>query len=203
MDTKKLNHDKIENKGILSKFKGINIILVSNISPVKGIEYFIDMAGILNDSYSNLHFHVVGNTYSNQKKYNEELKRKIRKNQIYNINFHGFCDDVVSYIKEADIFICSSIFEASPTTVWEAMSMAKAIVSTSVGDVPLFLRNDYSGFVVKTRSGEALASKVSILIDKPELRIVFGKRAREIAVKYLDVEICANLHNKVYFSLIQ
>ena len=38
-----------------------------------------------------------------------------------------------------DIYICTSNNEASPLSVWEAMSMEKAIISTDVGDVGKFI----------------------------------------------------------------
>ena len=52
-------------------------------------------------------------------------------------------------LKRFDVYVCSSKAESSPISVWEAMSMAKPIVSTSVGDVPLYVQNEHNGYIVE------------------------------------------------------
>ena len=39
--------------------------------------------------------------------------------------------------------------KSSPLSVWEAMSMEKAIVSTDVGDIKKFINNGNNGLVVR------------------------------------------------------
>jgi glycosyltransferase involved in cell wall biosynthesis len=112
--------------------------------------------------------------------------------------FYGPSDNVPSVLKAADIYVCSSIAEASPISVWEAISMAKSTVTTNVGDVALFIREGESGFVVPVKNAKALAVKVSLLIDDDSLRFSFGERARQIAVDCLDIEICVKKHEELY-----
>jgi glycosyltransferase involved in cell wall biosynthesis len=104
----------------------------------------------------------------------------------------------MNVLNSADVFVCTSLYEASPTVVWEAMSMAKAIVSTDVGDVRIIIENGKSGFVVPTRNPAALAQKIEILLSDPELRRSFGREARNRAKALLDVATCAGLHEEAY-----
>jgi len=187
----------------LSRSK-LNVVLVANINPLKGIEYFIEMAFKLNQvTTSTLEFYVVGPVYESQSSYAKKLRATIERTNLGNVHFLGPSSDVASILSAADIYVCSSVAEASPIAVWEAMSMAKAIVSTDVGDVRRFLVNGVAGYIVPPRSSEDLAKAVGSLATDPELRAQFGRKAREVALRNLDIAICAEKHLQTYLSLIQ
>ncbi len=198
VDTKMYDPAVVTSDGVLAPYKGINIVTISNVNPVKGLEHFIDMARILSERYESLDFHIVGSIYERQRNYYRNLQNRIREYGLGNVWFHGFAANIENYLKEADIFVCSSLYEASPTSVWEAMSMGKAIVSTDVGDVAAMIQDGLSGFVVQPGSGKALGEKVRLLIEDPWLRSQFGIRAREEALKKLDVDACVISHSRVY-----
>ena len=198
VDTEALDPEAVPVEGLLAGFEGLNIVSISNVNPAKGLEHFVDMAHRLNRANENLHFHVVGSIHENQRPYWKRLCERAESLSVRNLHFHGFTPRVEAYLKEADIFVCSSLFEASPTSVWEAMSMGKAIVSTDVGDVAEMLEDGAGGFVVETGNGAALAEKVQALIDSQALRDTFGRRARERAVDLLGVDRCVGLHKQAY-----
>ena len=68
-------------------------------------------------------------------------------------------------LKRFDFYVCSSNAESSPISVWEAMSMQKAIISTDVGDVPLYIKDGHNGFVVGVGESEKLCCKLEELIQ--------------------------------------
>jgi len=185
----------------MAQCQGLKIITVGNINPCKGIEYYIEMASILNRKHEKLNFFVVGAHLANQKKYLKSISRLVKNYGIKNLHFYGPSNDILSLLKAADIYVCASILEASPMSVWEAMSMSKPVVTTDVGDVARFIKNGQSGFVVSTRNADALAKKVSLLIEDVNLRKKFGQKARDIAVKYLDLDTCVKKQAEFYKKL--
>jgi glycosyltransferase involved in cell wall biosynthesis len=202
VDTSYFNPDHILQDNAITKPSGITIATVGYINPVKGIEYFIEMARILNAKYKNLHFTIVGPPLGSQRSYSRKITRLLRQYHLKNIHFYGICDDVPGILKATDIYVCSSLTEASPMSVWEAMAMRRAIVSTDVGDVKRFIKDGENGFIVPPRDPESLAEKVGILIENEELRNNFGKRARAVAVRDLDVEISADKHKRFYLEVL-
>ena len=51
-------------------------------------------------------------------------------------NRDGFISRCIrSLLNQSDIYVCSSNYESSPVSIWEAMSMELPIVSTDVGDL--------------------------------------------------------------------
>lgn len=202
VDTSLFDPQKNKEGPRIEKYSGIKIVTVGNLSRIKGIEYFIEMAATLSRQYSDLNFFVIGSHFDNQKKYSEKMFAMVKKFKLKNVHFYGPSDDIPSVLKAADIYVCSSIAEASPISVWEAMSMAKAIVSTNVGDVSEFIGNGENGFVVPVKDAIALAEKVAILIKNIELRRKFGQQARETAIKHLDIEFCAKKHAQLYREIM-
>ena len=181
---------------------GLKIVIVANVNPTKGLDYFMHMAASLNKRYKKLNFFIVGPVYDTQESYSKTLSKLQDRLRLDNLQFYGVCRDVPSVLNAADIFVFSSISEASPMSVWEAMSMGKAIVSTDVGDVACFLKNEETGFVVPTKDAEALANKVSVLVENPDLRRKFGKKAREAACKYLDINVTTQKHMQAYRTVL-
>ena len=181
---------------------GIKIVTIGNLNSTKGLEYFIQMASILSNTHENLIFFIVGPAYASQKKYVANLHQLRNTLNLTNLIFYGPCHNVASVLKAANIYVCSSIAEASPLAVWEAMSMEKAIVSSAVGDVPRFLKDNKNGFIVPIKDPRALMERVGILIKDPDLRIKFGKKARQTAIRCLNIKIIVEKHMEAYHQII-
>ena len=147
-------------------------------------------------------FIVVGSVHSTQKRYYNYLLDSINKLGIKNFFFLGSRSDVRPLLKAMNIYICSSENESSPLSLWEAMSMKKAIVSTDVGDVKTFIENVINGFVGGSDNDIELTKYLKKLIEDPKLRDKLGENAREKAKSKLDLKICTNLHYKMYKSVI-
>ena len=184
--------------------RGRKIVTVSGISPVKGQEYFIEMASELLQRYDDLVFFVAGAELTSQKKYSFYIEKLIDSTKLKSDNyfFCGMIDDVPSFLYGADIFVCTSITEAGPMTVWEAMSMGKAVVTTDVGSVGQYIENGISGFIVPDRDSKALSIKVEELLNDPALRKKMGAGARLVAKKKLDVSIAADKYALFYKKII-
>lgn len=202
VDTTIFNPENVHADNLIKNKRGLKIITVGNINPTKGLEYFIEMAEILNRQYDNLAFYIVGACFESQKIYFNKLIKLIKNLHINNVFYYGNSNNVNSCLKASDIFVCTSLNESGPMSVWEAMAMEKAIISFDVGHVSEYIKDGYNGFIVPQKDPLSLAEKVSVLIEDENLRIKFGKRAREIAVKELDIEICAEKHRQFYLEVL-
>ena len=166
------------------------------------VEYFIEMASMLNQRYGDLSFFVVGPHLESQRVYSNKVVGLMEKYGLKNLHFCGSSDNIPSILKAADVYVCSSIAEASPISVWEAMSMGKAIVSTDVGDVAKFIEDGVSGYIVPIKNALAMAEKVELLIENKDLRKKVGKNARKVAVNNLDVNICTKKQAEFYREIL-
>lgn len=206
VDTGRFNPGNVINQphNLLQKNgSNLNIVTIANVNQVKGLEYFVEMVHILNRNGKKANFFIVGSQLQSQRNYSMLLTNLIEKYGLYNIQFTGACNETHQILSETDIFVCSSVSESGPMTVWEAMAMGKAIVSTDVGDVARFIRDAENGFVVPIKNPAALAEKVGILIQNEKLRKEFGNKVREVAIRYLDIEICVRKHAEFYKKVLK
>ena len=174
---------------------------VANINPIKGLDVLLKVAAQANKSMDRLIFVVVGAIHKNQRRLYEKLLRLGEKLCVHNVEFVGSRMDPRPILKRFDVYICTSYSEASPLSVWEAMSMGKVILSTNVGDVPLYVRNGESGEIIEVGDVETMSNKLVELIHNPIKQKEYMNRARQIAVKELDVSICAKKHLEVYQTI--
>lgn len=181
---------------------GIKIVTVGNINPFKGVEYFIQMAEILNHKHDDLQFYIIGPHLDSQKKYIQDLKELANRLELKNLVFYGPSLEIPKILKAADIYVCSSTHEASPTSVWEAMAMEKPIVATDVGDIFRYITNEVNGYVVSPEDPSQLADHVELLLENRKNWEKFGKRSREIVKEALDVSIIAGKHADAYSSVM-
>ena len=202
VDTFIFDPEKVEKDPKIAGYTGLKIVTVGNVNPAKGIEYFVEMASVLNKQYNNLSFFVVGPHYASQKTYSDKVVMMGQKYNLDNLHFYGAAENIPSVLKAADVYVCPSIAEASPISVWEAMSMGKAIVSTDVGDVAKFIIDGENGYIVPIEDSAALVKKAALLIGNSDLRKKIGINARKIAVKNLDVDICVKKHADFYRKIM-
>ncbi len=196
-------HDYPGDENLLNEWLGKFVIgTVSNINPIKGLETLIHSAALLNKTIHNAVFVIVGRTYSNQMKYYESLVKLCNDLGVHNIQFIGGRSDVRPLLKRFDTYVCSSNNESSPISVWEAMAMAKPIISTNVGDVPLYITDDVNGYIVDVGDSDMMANRIQCLSNSTSLRKAFGEKCREIAVNDLDISSCAERHFNAYKDIL-
>lgn len=194
--------DKVLPDPSIDQLSGKKIVTVASINPFKGFEYFIDMASYLNQWFDDLHFYIVGPVHDSQKHYFEKLKSLLKEYALDNVYFYGACSDTRPLLKAADLYVCSSVAEASPTSVWEAMAMGKPIISSDVGDVKECLEHYQNGDVVQIKDGYALAqAALSYLNGQKDLQQV-GACSRQAALEMFDIKQCAQKHINIYQAVL-
>ena len=171
---------------------GVKIVSVANINPIKGLETLISATELLHKAGHDFTVAIIGPVFETQVKYFSSLQQRVAKSGLEKrVVFLGGVEDAVPCMEAADIYVCSSVAEASPMTVWEAMSASKPVVSTDVGDVSTYVRSGESGYVVPIGDSPAIAAAILTLMNDAEKRMDFGERARKIVEANLDLLVVA------------
>src|SRR3989344_2553556 len=97
-------------------------------------------------------------------------------------------DDIVSYMKSADIFAVSSYREGWGRVIVEAMAAGLPGVVTDVGCVGEVFMHDRHGIVVPVDDARALARALARLIADPALRRQYGEQSARDAVARASTE---------------
>ena len=176
----------------------VTIVTVANVNWIKGLETYISMAARVSKVCENVRFYIVGPIYDSQKVYYKKLLDQVNELGLDNLTFFGASSDVKSVLAAADIYVCSSVAEASPISVWEAMAMGIPVVSTRVGDVPFYISHGENGYLCDVGDSGAMAKSVCDLVRNASLRNEMGERARDVALANFDIERCVENHAEAY-----
>jgi glycosyltransferase involved in cell wall biosynthesis len=85
--------------------------------------------------------------------------------------------------RAADVFVLPTLTEGMPLVVLEAMASGLPVIATPNGPSDL-IENGTDGFIVPIRNPQAIAEKLQVLYQDPELRATLGRRAREKALRF-------------------
>jgi O-antigen biosynthesis protein len=97
-------------------------------------------------------------------------------------------DEACAAVTDADVLVCASRDETMPIAILEAMSLLKAIISTTVGGIAEWLRNGVNGLLVPPEDPAALAEAIRRCVEEPELLDSLGSGARETFVENFSID---------------
>lgn len=116
-----------------------------------------------------------------------------------NVTFLGWVRgaEKEKYLKECSIYVLPTYHEGMPMSVLEAMSYGMAVISTYVGGIPHLITDGENGLLCGAGEQEALFRNLCRMLDDPDIRRRFGKKAAdkikdefdisEIIIKLLEI----------------
>lgn len=139
------------------------IVTVGRLAPEKGPDLALEACRMLREEGRNIVWHWVGDGPMT-KKIRAEVTRLGLEDCFV---LEGNRDNPYPYIKQADIYVQPSHYEAFSTTVTEARVLRKPIVTTDVGGMRDQLTDGVTGRIVPI-SAKALAEAIGQLLDREE-----------------------------------
>lgn len=113
----------------------------------------------------------------------------------------GFCDDMSTLLKQANIFCFPSFYgEGVPKVILEAAASGRAVVTTNHPGCRDAVSGN-TGLLVPIRNPQALAMSLLRLLEDDELRSEMGKNARVLAERSFSVDTVVKKHIDIYQSL--
>lgn len=98
----------------------------------------------------------------------------------------------IAFFQKADIFVLPTYAEAMPMSVIEAMAAGLPVVTTPVGGIPEIIEDGETGLLFPPGDANALAEKISFLLNNKDARIEIGKKARQKARAEMDFQVYVN-----------
>ena len=138
--------------------------IVARLEEIKGHEYFIDAAKIVQDKGYSAKF-VIAGTGSRE----EFLKDYAKKNEVNNVIFLGFVHNISDLNNIMYLQINASLYEAVGLAVLEGMRLGVPAIVSSYGGNPELTKNGVNGYVVNGQSSEEFADKIILLLNDNNL----------------------------------
>lgn len=161
-----------------------HIVTVGRLTKEKGADLVLDCCQILLEHGKQFMWHWVGD--GNMR---PEIEQKIAEMGLQAcLCLEGSQPNPYPYIKQADLYVQPSYYEAYSTTVTEAKILAKPMIVTDVGGMRDQLSDTVNGMIVPI-SAEKIADAILRVMNAPELEAQFRatlEKERFDAQKYLE-----------------
>ncbi|MFP4380011.1 MAG: glycosyltransferase family 4 protein [Candidatus Sumerlaeia bacterium] len=178
---------------------------IGNINPIKDYETFIRAAEGVHREIPTAHFAAAGAILDTQVGYLQKLKAMIHERGLDG-HFH-FTNKLLPgrmplFLKAIDVFAFTSKAEGGPRVTLEAMSMARPVVSTRVGDVPFQVDQGETGYVVGVGDADILARHIVDLLQDADRRNDMGAKARQKCRRDFGLDAFVGRHAAIYNQLL-
>lgn len=163
----------------------ISFLLISRLLKAKGVMEYLKAAEKVSKKYPEIEFNLVGPVDPNPtgiklNEIQEFINQKI-------IIYHGEQPDVRTFLHKTAVYVLPSYREGVPLSVLEAMSTGRAILVTDVPGCRETVENGKNGFAVEPYNAEALAEKMSWMIENPGKVKEMGNNSLVIAKEKFEV----------------
>lgn len=182
-----LNFKKLElfNDSLLNLYSGdfVNILFVGRLIPQKRQDEVIKIFYYYKHINPKSRLFLVG-SYEGFEKYYEELKLLIKELELNDVYITGSVpvEDLVSYYKLADIFICMSDWESFFAPLVECMFFNIPIMAYNATAIPDTLKD--AGVLINTKNYIEIAEMINVIINDLELRTRIIEKQKEVLRMY-------------------
>lgn len=175
---------------------------VGRIALAKNFDMFLDVAKSVCEKRSDVCFCVAGGLQQKLRECEDldcHLRRRVERENLGGVvRFLGRLDNVAGFLPNLAVALCTSDYEGCPNAVIEAMRAGRPVVMTDCADTEPLIEEGVSGHVVPLRDTRAMVRRTLELLDDPDRRRRFGKRARELVEQHFDAPNSAWVLARIY-----
>lgn len=160
----------------------------------KGLRYLIEACRLLKENGRRF----VCNIYGKGPEL-PNLQHYVRSYELTDcVRFHGVIarTDVVKAFHSSSVFVLPSVIASSnglregiPQVFKECMACGIPAISTYTGGIPEIIEDGKTGFLVHERDASALAQKLALMMDEPEMVRRMSLAAREKIERQFNIDI--------------
>ncbi len=172
--------------------------VIGRLSPEKGHKYLFEAITRLSKYFNKIHFLIAG-----EGPLRKELENLVSDLNISNlIQFIGYEKDISRVLNSLDVVIQPSLKEGLPISLLEAMSYAKPIIATAVGDVPDLIHNDSTGILILPGDADAIHGAILKLIEDRKSCELLGQNALKFIRLNYSLEKMVHTYTEQYKQVL-
>jgi glycosyltransferase involved in cell wall biosynthesis len=151
----------------------LHVGTVGRLVPVKGLDLFVEAAGLVAREGSGTQFSILGDG-----PLRERLLALVRARGAEScLRVLPSVADPAPFYRSLDLYVSTSLHEGLPLSVVEAMAYGTPVVAARVGGIPEVVTHGEHGFLVDGRDPAAFAARILQLAQDEGLRRDMGARA--------------------------
>jgi len=151
------------------------IITAGHVKPLKGQHYSLQVVYEIIKKMKSTVLLLVG-SHNRDRVYVQKINSLIKSKGLEKqVRLLGFRNDVLDLLSLADIYLHTSLEEAHPRSILEAMTCGLPVVAFSVGGITETVVEGQTGYLVPSGDVPALSLAIEKLVADKALRKQFGK----------------------------
>lgn len=192
-------YNMIDREGVLRKSRlstglqaegAFTFMAAGSLIPIKGFDRLIRAAKIAKDNMYDFKVRIAGSGPEEKR-----LKRLIHELDLENtVTLLGFVKNPYPLMKGSDVFVMSSLSEALPTVLCEAMILGIPTLVTNCSGCRGLVENGKYGLMAE-QDDRDYAEKMMLLMDDPGLLEHYAEKSLERAELFDDERILKNYYN--------
>lgn len=152
------------------KKEKFTVCTVGRLSKQKGYMRLLEVVNSLNTDGVDFNLWIIGVGPEER-----VMRDYIREKNLENVKMIGYKSNPYPYIKDADLYVCSSITEGFSTTVSEAVILGTPVIATDCSGMREILGDSEYGIVCKNSEEGILGAMKDIILDKTMYNKYKGK----------------------------
>ena len=180
------------------------IAVLSRVSPIKGLEYFLEAAAVVGAKVPEARFLIVGKADTQDAGYQRRLEAYADRLDLgRRVVFTGLRMDVPEVLDDVSISVLPSLSEGLSNVLLESMAAGVPVVATSVGGNPEVVEDGVTGFIVPPRDAAGLARAILAMREDRELATRMGRAGRARVVERFSIDDMVRQTEQLYASLLR
>ncbi len=124
-------------------------------------------------------------------------------NRRQQVHFEGERLDVEAVLQSSDILVLSSIREAMPNVILEAMATGLPVISTHVGGIAEMVAQGETGLLTPAGDAQAMAEAMKGLASSPARRAAMGEAGRKRVEAHFSFEAMTRGHEAIFAHCLE
>jgi glycosyltransferase involved in cell wall biosynthesis len=179
------------------------VATVANIRSIKGIDILVEAAALVREQVPETVFVVIGAAIQ-EPDYCEAVRAAVsRLGLAQHLRFLGLRTDVISLLKQSDVFCLPSRSEGMSNALLEAMACRLPCVATDVGGNSEVVMEGQTGFLVPSENPHALAVRIVTLMRDRQRAKCMGQAGRRLVESKFTVQHMVERLGSLYDALLQ
>lgn len=184
---------------LIPQAEGKRVIgMMAQFIPRKGHHLLMDAIPAILQQHSDVHFALFG-----QGRIHAEITERIAREQLQEfVSAPGFIADINEVLPTFYALVHPAYREGLGVSLLQASAAGVPIVACAAGGIVEAVKQDVNGFLVPPGNKDALAEKLTELLDHPELRGEMSTSGREFVQTHFSPDIMVRGNLAVYNDVL-
>lgn len=197
-----INTNSIKCYNLKEKFRfdedAVIVTIVGRMVYDKGITFIAEAIKQINNK--NIKFLFVGNAPKSNG-FEESLKLEVGDQRVFFLGKQEK-NEVLSILKESDIFLFATLHENLSNALLEALALGLSVIATNVGGNPEVVTNGYNGLLIAPKDSDSIVKSVSLLASDVNMRKRLGQNALKVVQEKFSQELLLKRLHLEYQKMI-